>query len=63
LFANTANGANASAILYSLIETAMVNGLTPFDYLKLLMEDLPKNPTDIDRLLPWDVAMPLQAVN
>ena len=63
LFANTANGANASAILYSLIETAKANGLTPFDYLKLLMEELPKNSTDIDRLLPWNVEMPLQAEN
>jgi len=60
LFANTANGANASAVLYSLIETAKANGLTPFDYLKLLMEELPKNPIDIDRLLPWNVEIPQQ---
>ncbi len=63
LFANTANGANASAILYSLIETAKANGLTPFDYLKLLMEELPKNPADIDRLLPWNVGIPQQTKN
>jgi len=60
LFANAANGANASAVLYSLIETAKANGLTPFDYLKLLMEELPKNPIDIDRLLPWNVEIPQQ---
>ena len=60
LFANTTNGANASAVLYSLIETAKANGLTPFDYLKILMEELPKNPADIDRLLPWNVEMPQQ---
>jgi len=35
-------------------------GLTPFDYLKLLMEELPKNPIDIDRLLPWNVEIPQQ---
>jgi len=63
LFANTTNGANASAVLYSLIETAKANGLTPFDYLKLLLEDLPKNPADIDRLLPWNVEMPQQTEN
>ena len=62
LFANTTNGANASAVLYSLIETAKANGLTPFDYLKLLMEELPKNPIDIDRLLPWNVEIPQQGV-
>ncbi len=61
LFANTANGANASAVLYSLIETAKANGLTPFDYLKLLMEELPKNPADINRLLPWNVEIPRKA--
>jgi len=55
LFANTKTGANASAILNSLIETARVNGLTPFDYQQLLLEELPKNRTDIDRLLPWQV--------
>jgi transposase len=60
LFANTASGANASAVLYSLIETAKANGLTPFDYLKLLMEELPKNPIDIDRLLPWNIEIPQQ---
>ena len=41
--------------------TAKANGLTPFDYLKLLMEELPKNPADIDRLLPWNVEIPQQA--
>ncbi len=35
---NTANGAQASAILYSLIETAKANGLTPFDYSTRLLE-------------------------
>ncbi|MCP3670778.1 MAG: transposase domain-containing protein, partial [Gammaproteobacteria bacterium] len=37
------------------------NGLTPFDYLKLLMEELPKNPADINRLLPWNVEIPRKA--
>jgi transposase len=50
-------------VLYSLIETAKANELTPFDYLKILMEELPKNPADIDRLLPWNVEMPQQAEN
>jgi hypothetical protein len=33
LFSQTGNGANASAVLYSIIETAKANGLIPFDYL------------------------------
>lgn len=57
LFSNTANGANASAILYSIIETAKANGLTPFNYLMLLLEELPKKPDDLDYLMPWNVQL------
>ena len=55
MFANTANGAQASAILYSLIETAKANGLMPFDYIKHLLDELPKKLNSIDHLLPWNV--------
>jgi len=55
MFCNTASGANASAILYSLIETAKANGLTPFNYLMFLLEELPKQPDDLEYLMPWDV--------
>ena len=63
LFANTENGANASATLYSIVETAKANGLTPFDYLRLLLDQLPKNPHDLDQLLPWNVELPRQSSN
>lgn len=53
LFSYTANGANASAVLYSLIETAKANGISPFDYLSWLLDELPKNHENIDALLPW----------
>jgi len=53
LFSYTKKGAKASAILYSLIETAKANGHTPFDYLNWLFEELSKNPENIDALLPW----------
>ncbi len=55
MFSNTANGAQASAILYSLIETAKANGLTPFDYITRLLEQIPENPDSIDHLLPWNI--------
>ena len=58
LFSNTANGAQASAMLYSLIETAKANGLTPFDYLHHLLTELPKQSQDIEQLLPWNVELP-----
>ena len=57
MFCNTASGANASAILYSLIETAKANGLTPFNYLMFLLEELPKQPDDLDYLMPWNVQL------
>jgi hypothetical protein len=57
LFANTASGAEASAVLYSIIETAKANGLIPFNYLKYLLEELPHKPEDIDHLLPWNVVL------
>jgi len=33
LFANTVRGAKASAVMYSLIQTAKENGINPYDYL------------------------------
>lgn len=57
MFSNTKNGAQASAVLYSICETAKANGLVPFDYLKYLLEQLATKPTDLDYLLPWNVAL------
>jgi len=63
LFANTARGAQSSAVIYSLVETAKENGLVPFPYLTYLFEQLPninlKDPNALDLLLPW--AEPIQA--
>lgn len=42
LFANVPKGAEASAIIYSLIETAKENGLDPYRYLTWLMHEAPK---------------------
>ena len=55
LFSDTPAGANASARLYSLIETAKANGIEPYDYLKRVFTELPKAVTlaDIEALLPW----------
>jgi len=51
LFNDTVAGAEASAGLYSLIETARANNLNPFEYLKLLFEKLPFAETN-DQLRP-----------
>jgi transposase len=59
LFSNSQAGANASASLYSLVETAKVNGLEPYAYLKHLFTLLPQAESleDIDALLPWSVEL------
>ncbi|WP_415837720.1 IS66 family transposase, partial [Shewanella livingstonensis] len=54
LFSQTANGAHASATLYSIVETAKVNGLIPFDYIMVCLDELCKPEPDIDSLLPWN---------
>ncbi len=60
LFSDTPAGAEASARLYGLIETAKANGLEPYAYLKLVFTEMPKATTlgDVEALLPWNAARP-----
>ena len=56
--ANSTHGASASAILYSIVETAKANNLKVYDYLEFLLTELPKHAEDTDRkflkdLPPW----------
>lgn len=66
LFANTPQGARASAIIYSIVETAKANGLNPYYYLRYLFEQLPNmDLTDeyaLDRLLPWSTTLPVSCI-
>ena len=54
LFANSVRGANASAILYSLIESAKANEIDPYRYLRHLFTALPRATTveQIEALMP-----------
>jgi IS66 C-terminal element len=63
LFAETQQGARASANLYSLVRCAQVNGLEPYAYLLHLLEELPKAGTveTLEALLPWNVKPLLKA--
>ncbi len=54
LFADTPKGADASALLYSIIETAKANGLILYEYMVWCMKELAKPEPDIDSLLPWN---------
>ena len=57
MFSNTTKGAEASAVLYSLIETAKSNGLVPFDYLHHILKELGEGKTSVEDLLPWNVSL------
>jgi transposase len=54
LFSGHPRGAEASATLYSLIETAKANKLDPYKYMRYILEQLPyaKTEDDYKRLLP-----------
>lgn len=49
LFCDTVAGANASANLYSLIETAKANGVEPHAYLRSVFTELPRA-TSVDKI-------------
>jgi transposase len=57
LFSDTPKGAQASAIHYSLIETAKANGWEPYDYLNQVLRALPYADTveKLEALLPWNI--------
>jgi hypothetical protein len=62
LFSDTVAGANASANLYSLLQTCKVNGINSYRYLKALLIALPLAQTadDYEALLPWNIALPAE---
>jgi hypothetical protein len=57
LFAGSPDGAKASATFFTLIETAKVNGLEPYAYLRHIFEKLPLANTEQDLidLLPQNI--------
>ena len=60
---DTINGAEASAVIYSLTETAKANNLKPYEYIKHLLEVIPQHMDDtntafLEDLLPWSDRLP-----
>jgi hypothetical protein len=54
MFSYSPMGANASAIIYSIVETAKANNLVPFKYFEFLFETLPNIPSEqFSDCLPW----------
>ncbi|MEG0836200.1 MAG: IS66 family transposase [Christensenellaceae bacterium] len=60
---DTIAGADSSAIIYSIAETAKANKLKPYDYFEYLLTEIPKHLDECDRsfcedLLPWSEKLP-----
>ena len=55
---DTVSGAKASAVMYSIAETAKANCVNTYKYFELLLSEMPKHMDDknldfIEELLPW----------
>ena len=63
---NSIKGAQASAVCYSIAESAKANGLKPYSYFKYLLTELPNrmdekgniDPSTLDDLMPWAKDLP-----
>ena len=60
---DTIHGAQASAVIYSLVETAKANRLKVYEYLKHLLTEIPKHMDNtsldfLEDLLPWSKNLP-----
>jgi hypothetical protein len=62
LFSYTPEGATASAIAYSIVQTAIENKLKPYEYIHYLLKSLPNSIINdqevLDSFLPWSGSIP-----
>lgn len=68
LFADSISGANANAVMYSLIESAKINNINIYKYINYLLEKLPQleDATEeevIRKYLPWSKELPEDILN
>ncbi|MFU8786117.1 MAG: IS66 family transposase, partial [Candidatus Izemoplasmataceae bacterium] len=57
LFSNTANGAYASSVLYSIVQTAIINQINPYKYISHVLHILANtkiNELDLNTLTPYN---------
>ena len=60
---DTVNGAESSALIYSIVETAKANNPNPFRYMEYLLTEMMEHEEEtdygfIDKLLPWSDELP-----
>jgi hypothetical protein len=53
----TANDTETSVLLYSLVQTAIANGLISYDYITDSLAHFTHNPENIEVILPWNVKL------
>lgn len=66
IFINSIKGAESSAVIYSIAETAKANNLNPYYYFRYILGELARiyqqqeeiNSADLDALLPWSKELP-----
>ena len=63
LFSDTSKGADASALCFSMIESAKLNNLDVYGYLIYLLSELPKlgekpDKKQLQKMLPWSETLP-----
>lgn len=63
LFAKSVRGAAASALVYSITETVLLNHLKPYAYLTYILDELRKKEAfpkeeELKKLLPWSEDLP-----
>lgn len=62
LFSNTVKGAEASAAIYSLVETTKLNDLKPYDYFEYLLTVLTEidinDDKELEKIMPWSKSLP-----
>ena len=64
----TPRGADATVIMYSLVQTAKANNLEPFAFLQFLLTELPKlgrhyEVEELDQFLPWNLTVKIQPLD
>ncbi len=57
MFSDSQKGAKASAMLYTVIETAKINNIEPYQYLRSVFTRLPQAESveAVEELLPWNI--------
>ncbi len=59
LFCENPNGAIKTCVMYTIVETAIANGLKPSDYIQWYLDNVSTTPiNDIEQLAPWSDKIP-----